>query len=305
MPDTQLPVEHLFTLTLEGLASDRHDYAGPFGRRVFEIATGGTVRGAQLNGKVLPLLATDYGHASTDGRVRHLDAGVALQAEDGTVVLMQYRGRASPTYGVGQSRIQAIFTVGAGPHDWLNGIQAIGYGREEGGQTVFDVYALTGAPESEGATADAPHGPGRTAVAAQFLFRRKSEHVPGAERHTIHGPLGSRYLTLAEGGGAFAGPAMSGQFLPGYSWSPHRIGEQDGQPLLQYDVKTLLRTDDGTPVLMSYTGAYSKHYPAMSWMTAVLFEVPEGPHGWLNEIQGVGVGRWAGDGAEYIVYTLR
>jgi hypothetical protein len=305
MPDTQIPVSHLFTLTLEGLAQDRHDFMGPFGRRIFEKSNGGAAAGAKIRGKVLPLLATDYGNAGSDGKIRHFDSSVTLQAEDGTILLMQYRGRASPAYGPGQSRIQAMFTTGAGTHDWLNGIQAIGFGTEGGGHTRFEVYVLTGAPEAEGAASDVPHGPDRTSVPAQFLFRRKSEHIPGAERHTIRGPLGSRYLTLAEGGGAFAGPAISGEFLAGYSWSPHRIGQQDGQPLLQYDVRTLLRTNEGVPVLMSYTGAYSKSYPAMSWMTGVLFEVPEGPAAWLNEIQGVGVGRWAGDGAEYIVYALR
>jgi hypothetical protein len=98
---------------------------------------------------------------------------------------------------------------------------------------------------------------------------------------------------------------LRGQFLPGFSWSPHRIGTQDDQPLLQYDVKTLLRTDDGVPILMSYVGVYSAAYPDHSWMTATLFEVPAGAYAWLNEVQAIGVGRTFGGGAEYKVYVLK
>jgi len=296
-----IAVESLFTITLEGLEEDRHDFAGPFGRRVFERAAGGTVTGTHVKGKVLDLLATDYGRASPDGSIRQFEAEVTIRTDDGIILLMQYRGRESPTYGEGRSRIQALFQVGAGRLNWLNGIQAIGYGNRHGGVTTIEVCALV---DPDPATKPLAFGP-RRMVEADFVLRRKSAHNPGAERHVVEAPLGNRYLTLAEGGGAFSGPRIQGRFLPGYSWSPHRTGLIDGQPLLQYDVKTLLRTDDDVPVLMSYTGAYSPAYPRGSWMTATLFEVPSGPYAWLNEVQAVGHGRWDGDGAEYRVYALR
>lgn len=302
--DFQIPVEHMFTLTLEGLGERSFDYVGPFGRRRFEKASGGTVSGAALNGRVLKLLNSDYGRVSGDGSIRAFNASVTLQAEDGAVVLMQYRGRASPAYGAGQSRIQVLFQAPEGTYGWFNGVQAIGYGREEAGRTVFEIYWLTCAPEAEGPE-DASPPAERRSVPAEFLFRRKSEHNPGAERHVIPAPLGARYLTLAEGGGGFAGPKIGGEFISGYSWSPHRVLQKDDKYLLQYDVETLLETSDGAPVLMSYTGAMSDRYPQMAWMTGTLFETPEGPHAWLNGVQAVGVGRWAGDGAEYKVYALR
>ena len=305
MSATEIPVQHLFKMTLTDVRAQRFDFVGPFGRRIFERPAGGTVVGARVNGEVLDLLATDYGNASLDGRIRQIDAYVTMRTTDGVVILMQVRGRASPAYGAGQSRIQILFTVGPGAYDWLNGLQAFGIGQDQGGDTVYEVYALTGAQEGSGAAGSGGRGAERTSLTAEYVFTRQSQHIPGAERHIIDSPLGKRFLTLAEGGGAFEGPRLKGAFISGFSWSPHRMGMQHEQPLLHYDVKTLLRTDDGTPILMSYTGVYSTVFPPGSWGTATLFEVPDGPHAWLNEVQAVGIGRSAGGGAQYKVYALQ
>lgn len=305
MSDIEIPAQHLFTMTLKDVSAQRFDFVGPFGRRIFERPAGGAIAGARVTGEVLDLLATDYGSAGLDGRIRQVDAYVTARSDDGVVILMQVRGRASPAYGSGQSRIQILFTVGPGSYEWLNGLQAIGIGQDEGGDTIYEVYALTGGQEGAAAIGSSSQGAERTSVTAEYLFTRQSQHTPGAERHVIDSPLGKRFLTLAEGGGAFHGPRLQGQFIPGFSWSPHRMGVQDDQPLLQYDVKTLLRTDDGVPILMSYTGVYSSAYPAGSWMTATVFEAPDGAYAWLNEVQAVGIGRMAGGGAEYKVYALK
>lgn len=301
--DAEAPVEHLFKMVLTGAAADRHDFVGPFGRRAFERPSGGTVAGARVNGQVLSLLATDYGNASLDGRIRQVDAYITAQTDDGAVILMQVRGRGSPTYGPGGSRIHILFTVGAGPYEWLNGVMGIGFGRENGEDTEYDVYAITDLPV-HATGGKALTGEARKKVALDYLFTRRSQYEPGAKRHVINGPLGGRFLTLAEHGGAFKGK-LQGQFLPGYSWSPHRMGTQNDQGLMHYDVKTLLRTDDGTPILMSYVGLSYPMIGGRPWITAVLFETPEtGPHAWLNEVQAIGVGRWMGDGAEYTVYCM-
>jgi hypothetical protein len=303
---TQIPVQHLFTLALQFARAERFDFVGPFGRRIFERPTHGTVTGTRVNGKVLELLATDYGNASLDGRIRQLDAYVTAQTDDGTVILMQVRGRGSPAYGAGQSRIQIIFMVGPGDYDWLNHTQAIGIGREDGESSTYEVYALTGAPESAAAIGAGGSAAERENLAAEYLFTRQSQHTPGAIRHIVECPLGRRFLTLAEGGGEFGGPKVRGRFIPGFSWSPHRMEATPEQPRYQYDVKTLLRTDDGVPILMSYVGVLPPSYHVTGvYMTAILFEVPDGPYAWLNELQAVGVGRKVGAGAQYTVYGLK
>lgn len=36
----------------------------------------------------------------------------------------------------------------------------------------------------------------------------------------------------------------------------------------------------------------------------VLFQAPEGPRHWLNQVQAIGFGQWLGDGSQYDVYAL-
>lgn len=279
-----------------------YDYIGPFGRRRFEKAVGGTISGAAMDGKVLELLATDYGRVSDDGQLRAFNASITLQADDGSIVLMQYRGRASKTYGPGQSRIQALFQAPEGPYFGLNGVQAVGTGTQDGDDMVFEVYGLVDRDAFEGPDDIRPPVE-RENLPGEFILRRRSAHIPGAIRHKLDAPLGSRYFTLAEGGGIFQGPRLEGDFLSGFSWSPHRM-LPGSTALMQYDVETFLRTNDGTQILMSYTGVASDQYAHHSWRTAALFEVPAGPHDWLNDVQACGFGRWKGDGAEYDIYAL-
>lgn len=303
MPATQLPVEFLFRLTIDGLGGPQFDFQGPFGRRQFAKGDDGLVCGPKLNGKVLQHMATDYGRASADGTLRQPHGELVIQADDGSVVLAQYRGRSAPRYGAGQSRLQFLFKAAEGPHDGLQQVQAIGFGEDSGERLVVDVYALGAGGPFEGEGNEA-RGVDRTSVSAEFVLRRRSTYT-STERHIIESPLGTRYLSISELGGAFEGPRIAGEFMPGYSWSPHYFHLKDGDHLLHYDVNTLLRTRDGVPVLMAYTGVTSSRYPKGSWRTAVLFETAQGPHAWLNEIQAVGFGRWMGDGTEYMVYALR
>jgi Protein of unknown function (DUF3237) len=303
MPDRYISVRHLFTMRLNRLHGDSHDFIGPFGRRMFERPRGGSIDGAEIQGEVLDLLATDYGNASADGTLRHIDANVVAQTHDGVIIHMKVRGRASPAYGPGQSRICLLFTVAEGPYEDLNNIPAVGIGRDEGDDTVYEIYALTGEPESDVASDEGLPPRQRTTLPATYLFTRKSAHTPGSTRHSIQGPLGGRYMTLAEAGGKFQGPRVEGTFLSGYSWSPHYTGMLRDKEIMHYDVKTLLQTDDGVPILMSYLGTKPAVYDG-TYMTATLFETPEGPYDWLNQVQAVGAGRWMGDGAQYTVFAL-
>ena len=117
MADSNISVRHLFTRRLNRLHGDSHDFMGPFGRRIFERPRGGTIDGAAIKGEVLDLLATDYGNASSDGTLRQIDANIVAQTNDGVIIFMKVRGRASPAYGPGQSRICLLFTVAEGPYE--------------------------------------------------------------------------------------------------------------------------------------------------------------------------------------------
>jgi Protein of unknown function (DUF3237) len=303
MADSNISVRHMFTMRLNRLHGDSHDFMGPFGRRIFERPRGGSINGAAIKGEVLDLLATDYGNASSDGTLRQIDANIVAQTDDGVIIYMKVRGRASPAYGPGQSRICLLFTVAEGPYENLNNIQAVGIGRDEGEDTVYEIYELTGDPESSGEVDNSLPPRQRKTLPATYLFTRKSDHTPGSTRHSVQGPLGGRYMTLAEAGGKFKGPRLEGAFLSGYSWSPHYTGMLGDKEIMHYDVKTLLQTDDGVPILMSYLGTKPASYTG-TYMTATVFETPEGAYDWLNQVQAVGAGRWLGDGAQYTVFAL-
>jgi hypothetical protein len=137
---------------------------------------------------------------------------------------------------------------------------------------------------------------------ATFLFRMIGSAAVG-ERHQIVGPLGGRYMSTATAGGRFEGPGLKGDLLDGYAWGPHRMAGEHHRHM-QYDVRVLLRTDEGRRILMRYRGVNSPTYADGSWRIGPVFEAERGPHAWLNGVQGVGVGRKVGPDVEYLIYAL-
>ena len=110
MAQFNIPVEHLFSLTLEGHDRSPFNFEGPFGRRRFAKFTGGAATGANFEGKVLPLLATDYGRAATSGDIFGHEASVVLETSDGAIVLMHdasERGTHAPVAADAIARIVA------------------------------------------------------------------------------------------------------------------------------------------------------------------------------------------------------
>jgi hypothetical protein len=138
-------------------------------------------------------------------------------------------------------------------------------------------------------------------LGATFLFRMTGSAAVG-ERVKIAGPLGGRYMSTA-GGGRFEGPRLRGEMLEGFAWAPHRMRLGD-HGLMHYDVRLLLRTDDGYRILIRYRGVNSPTYADGSWRTAPVFEVERGPHEWLNGVQGAAYGRIVGQDVEYDVYAV-
>jgi hypothetical protein len=90
------------------------------GRMLMIPITGGTVRGARLNGEIIP--------GGADWAVVHpthaqVEARYAIRADDGTVIQV-FNSGAVPTAGGGEAPGAALttprFIAPEGPHHWLN-----------------------------------------------------------------------------------------------------------------------------------------------------------------------------------------
>ncbi|MDE3204030.1 MAG: DUF3237 domain-containing protein [Acidobacteriota bacterium] len=114
------------------------------------------------------------------------------------------------------------------------------------------------------------------------------------------GPQGTRGV-IAVTGGDFEGPRLRGTIAaPGGDWVTVRANG-----VMKLDVRLLLVTDDGTNILMTYSGTARRHEAGMDICTAPLFEAPEGEHAWLNDIQCLGFGELFDGGVTYEVYAVR
>jgi hypothetical protein len=143
-----------------------------------------------------------------------------------------------------------------------------------------------------------------TDLPVRWLFHLVGDSAVSDQRAKVSGPMGGRYMSTSTAGGRLEGPGISGQMLQGFAWGPHRMSGTDGFRHMQYDVRVLLRTDDGHNILMRYRGTNSPTYADGSWRTGVVFEAEDGPYAWLNEVQAIGVGRKLGDAVEYMIYAV-
>lgn len=95
---------------------------------------------------------------------------------------------------------------------------------------------------------------------------------------TPHGPR--RYITIT--GGTFEGPQIRGVVLPGGAdWQTDR---PDG--VTEVDALYSMRCDDGTVIIVRNCGFFAEK--GAYARTAPRFDVPAGPHAWLNQAQFVG-----------------
>ena len=137
MPETSLPVEHLFTITAEvktaGLIPN-----GPNGTRVIFEASPGTFEGPKMKGTAKSP-SGDWVVARPDGSLG-LDVRLLLETDDGAVILMTYRG-VSPDGGT-TLRTGPLFETGDERYTWLNNVQADGLGSSGGGKVTYDVYQV-------------------------------------------------------------------------------------------------------------------------------------------------------------------
>lgn len=142
MAQTQLDVNHLFTLTAYiGDASNALIRGGPTGTRMIAPVTGGEFEGPEIKGTIVAP-GGDWVHARTN-RSLHLDVRLLLVTDDGESILMTYQGIGLPQDdGTTSLRTAPTFETGAEKYAWLNDLQAIGIGSSADGSVTYDVYAL-------------------------------------------------------------------------------------------------------------------------------------------------------------------
>jgi hypothetical protein len=129
--------------------------ATPFGHRRVVPVAGGTFAGERLRGEVLPHAGADWLLQRGNGSFQQ-DVRLTLQADDGTLILMSYRGvrQASPEVSaklvrgerVDSSeyylRIAPFFETSGARIAWLNDIVAVGLGERLPDGVVYDVFEV-------------------------------------------------------------------------------------------------------------------------------------------------------------------
>jgi hypothetical protein len=137
MPETSLPVEHLFTLTATttpvGFIPN-----GPNGTRVVVNASPASFEGPKLRGTV-KAPGGDWVTARPDGSLG-LDVRLLLETDDGALIFMAYKGVGLD--GGKTLRTAPLFETGDERYAWLNNVQAVATGATFEGGVQYEVYQL-------------------------------------------------------------------------------------------------------------------------------------------------------------------
>ncbi len=138
MPETFLPVEHVFTFTATvGRATSIK--SGPMGTRLVVPVLSGAFEGQKLRGKIADAPAGDWVYSRADGSIK-LDVRLTLLTDDGAAILMTYSGIGVPNEGGMSLRIAPQFETGEERYGWLNNVQAVGIGTFGRGAVSNEIY---------------------------------------------------------------------------------------------------------------------------------------------------------------------
>lgn len=125
-------------------------------------------------------------------------------------------------------------------------------------------------------------------------------------------PAGSRRVVPVTGG-RFEGERLRGAVIGGADWVLNRA-----DAVMGIDVRLTLRTEDGAPIYLAYTGRFLATPDAMTrfgrgaqldpseYALAVTakFECGEERLSWLNDVVAVGVGRQTPTGVVYEFFAI-
>ena len=150
----ELKSEFLFEMTIE-LGGMQELGQTPFGTRRIAVVAGGAFEGPRLRGKLVPGPVGDWLLARADGALQ-LDVRATLEADDGALIYMTYRGiRHGPAEVMdrlarGEAvdpaayyfRIAPFFETGDERYAWLNRILAVGVGDRRPDGPIYRIYEI-------------------------------------------------------------------------------------------------------------------------------------------------------------------
>ena len=113
--------------------------ATAFHRRVIGGIAQGRWEGERIQADIVAP-GGDWAIPSTDGSIMLLDVRQTLRTDDGALVYVTYQGRCDR--GRGTYTVAPTFETDDERYAWLNVVQAIGQGRTDGDDIVYEMFEV-------------------------------------------------------------------------------------------------------------------------------------------------------------------
>ena len=110
----------------------------PFGRRVIGAISDGRWEGERINASIVGA-GGDWAIPSA-GPIMILDVRQWLETDDGALIYVSYHGRCDRDRGT--YTVAPTFETADERYAWLNAVQAVGQGRNDGDSIVYDMYEV-------------------------------------------------------------------------------------------------------------------------------------------------------------------
>lgn len=110
-----------------------------FHRRVIGGISRGRWEGERLAGDIVEP-GGDWAIPSRDGTLMLLDVRQVIRTDDGALIYVNYQGRCDRARGT--YTVAPTFETDDERYAWLNGVQAIGQGRSDGDDIVYEMFEV-------------------------------------------------------------------------------------------------------------------------------------------------------------------
>jgi hypothetical protein len=110
-----------------------------FHRRVIGGIAQGRWEGERISGDIVPP-GGDWALPSADGTIMLLEVRQVVRTDDDALIYVTYHGRADR--GRGTYTVAPTFETDDERYAWLNSVQAIGQGRSDGDDLVYDMFEV-------------------------------------------------------------------------------------------------------------------------------------------------------------------